>query len=77
MFPTDRAFPLEMRIALTTGGVHSVRELCNSYHIKSFLPFLTQEGTRMFKGRKKLERLNCSKKETSQDKASGKCEKCS
>lgn len=61
VFPTGRAFPLEMRTALTTGGVHSARELYNSYHIKSFLLFLTQEGTRMFKGGK-LERLNCSKR---------------
>lgn len=52
VFLTDRAFPLEMRTALTNGGVHGVRELCNSYQIKSFLSFLTQEGIRMFKGEK-------------------------
>lgn len=64
MFLTDRTFPLETGQLSQLEGQTMSGNSCNSYQIKNFLSFLTQEGTRMFKGGKKLERFNCSKRKS-------------
>lgn len=62
VFLTDRTFPLETGQLSQLEGQTMSGNSCNSYQIKNVLSFLTQEGTRMFKGGRKLERFNCSKR---------------